>query len=202
MRAIYAYIDEQEHLAAYLPVLDGEPIGLLQTYDPAVDEIGEWYDRAPGDVGVHLLLAADERRAGRTPEVLAAGFDFVAHLPGCRRLVLEPDLRNAASVALLERLGAERGPLVQPAHQHRGEARAVLLPQPRAGAGDRERRVSPAGLRGPGSTSPRSATAIEPVGLFSVRASAMSQCSPALTRAVSVRATRSTTQYCAMPARR
>lgn len=112
VRAIYAYIDEQEHLAAYLLVLDGEPIGLLQTYDPAVDEIGEWYDRAPGDVGVHLLLAADERRAGRTTEVLAAGFDFVAHLPGCRRLVLEPDLRNAASVALLERLGAERGPLV------------------------------------------------------------------------------------------
>lgn len=112
VRAIYAYIDEQEHLAAYLLVLDGEPIGLLQTYDPEVDEIGEWYDRAPGDVGVHLLLAADERRAGRTPEVLAAGFEHVAHLPGCRRLVLEPDARNVASVALLERLGAERGPLV------------------------------------------------------------------------------------------
>lgn len=112
VRAVYTYIDEQEHLAAYLLVLDGEPIGLLQTYDPEVDEIGEWYDRAPGDVGVHLLLASDERRAGRTPEVLAAGFAFVARLPGCRRLVLEPDARNTASLALLDRLGAERGPLV------------------------------------------------------------------------------------------
>lgn len=112
VRDIYAYIQEQEHLAAYLLVLDGDPVGLLQTYDPEVDEIGEWYDRHPGDVGVHLLLADDERRAGRTPEVLAAGLEFVAALPGCRRLVLEPDARNKASIALMERLGAERGPLV------------------------------------------------------------------------------------------
>ncbi len=112
VRAIYAYIDEQAHLAAYLLLLDGAPVGLLQTYDPEVDEIGEWYDRAPGDVGVHLLLAGDARRAGRTPAVIAAGMEFVARLPGCRRLVFEPDARNAPSVALLERLGAERGPLV------------------------------------------------------------------------------------------
>lgn len=109
---IYTWIDEQEHLAAYLLVLDDVPVGLLQTYDPQVDEIGEWYDRRAGDVGVHLLLADDERRAGRTPEVLAAGLDFVAHLPGCRRIVFEPDARNSASIALMERLGAERGPLV------------------------------------------------------------------------------------------
>lgn len=112
VRDIYAWIHDQEHLAAYLLVLDGVPVGLLQTYDPEVDEIGEWYDRRPGDVGTHLLLAADERRAGRTPEVLAAGMRFLAGLPGCRRLVLEPDARNLASIALMERLGAERGPLV------------------------------------------------------------------------------------------
>ena len=110
---VYAYIDEQAHLAAYLLALDGHPVGLLQTYDPAVDEIGAWYDRRPGDVGVHLLLADDHRRAGRTPEVLAAGLDLVADLPGCRRLVFEPDARNTASVAVMERLGAERGPLVE-----------------------------------------------------------------------------------------
>lgn len=109
---IYTYISEQAHLAAYVLELEGHPIGLLQTYDPAVDEIGEWYDRRPGDVGIHLLLAGDRARAGRTHEVIAAGFDFVAHLPGCQRLVLEPDARNAPSIALMERLGAERGPLV------------------------------------------------------------------------------------------
>lgn len=109
---IYAWIDGQEHLAAYLLVLDDVPVGLLQTYDPRVDEIGGFYDRREGDIGVHLLLADDEHRIGRTPEVLAGGLDFVAHLPGCRRIVFEPDARNTASIALMERLGAERGPLV------------------------------------------------------------------------------------------
>jgi penicillin amidase len=112
VRDIYVHIDEQAHLAAYLLLLDEHPVGLFQTYDPAIDEIGEWYDRRPGDVGIHLLLDADPRRAGRTNEVLAAGLDFVAGLPGCRRLVFEPDARNAASIAVMERLGCERGPLV------------------------------------------------------------------------------------------
>lgn len=113
VRAIYTHIDEQAHLAAYVLELDHHPLGLLQTYDPAVDEIGEWYERRPGDVGVHLLLTGDPSRAGRTHEIIAAGMDFVAHLPGCQRLVLEPDARNAPSIALMERLGAERGPLVE-----------------------------------------------------------------------------------------
>ena len=110
---VYAYIQDQAHLAAYLLLSDDHPLGLLQTYDPAVDEIGQWYDRAPGDVGVHLLLADDPHRAGRTPGVIAAGLDLVAHLPGCRRIVFEPDARNAASVRLLDRLGCTRGPLVE-----------------------------------------------------------------------------------------
>ncbi|MDQ6523757.1 GNAT family N-acetyltransferase [Nocardioides sp. LHD-245] len=109
---VYTYIVEQAHLAAYLIEVDEAPVGLLQTYDPEVDEIGRWYDRLPGDVGIHLLLADDRRRAGRTAEVIAAGLDFVAHLPGCRRLVFEPDARNTASVAMMERVGCERGPLV------------------------------------------------------------------------------------------
>ncbi len=113
VREIYGYIDEQPHLAAYLIVVDGTPVGLLQTYDPEVDEIGEWYDRRPGDVGVHLLLASDPRRAGRTGEVVAAVLSFVLGQPGCARLVFEPDARNAASLSLLERIGAERGPLVE-----------------------------------------------------------------------------------------
>ena len=110
---VYRYIDDQEHLAAHLVLLDDHPVALLQTYDPAVDEIGEWYPRQDGDVGMHLLLADDPARAGRTGEVLAAMLEFLTSLPGCRRLVLEPDARNEASLALLlGRLGAERGPLV------------------------------------------------------------------------------------------
>jgi penicillin amidase len=112
VREIYGYIDEQDHLAAYLLLVDDVPVGLLQTYDPAVDEIGEWYDRRAGDLGVHLLLADDPARFGRTAEVVSAALDFVTALPGCARLVFEPDARNAASLALMERIGAVPGPLV------------------------------------------------------------------------------------------
>lgn len=112
VREIYTYIDEQDHLAAYLFVVDGTPVGLLQTYDPEVDEIGEWYDRRPGDLGIHFLLAAHEARAGRTDEIVAAGMLFAFARPGCKRLVFEPDARNERSIALMERIGAVRGPLV------------------------------------------------------------------------------------------
>ena len=112
VREIYSYIDEQDHLAAYVLLVDGTPVGLLQTYDPEVDEIGQWYDRRPGDVGVHLLLADDPARIGRTADVVAAALALVSSLPGCARLVFEPDARNIASIALMERVGARRGPLV------------------------------------------------------------------------------------------
>ncbi len=110
---IYGYIDEQPHLAAYLAEVDGIPLALFQTYDPFVDDIGEFYDRLPGDVGVHLFLADHPARAGRTDELMAALVDFVAGLPGARRLVAEPDVRNAASVALLARVGFRLGPVVE-----------------------------------------------------------------------------------------
>ncbi|KAA1420284.1 acetyltransferase [Nocardioides humilatus] len=110
---IYSYIDEQEHLAAYVFEVDDTPVGVLQTYDPEVDEIGQWYDRRAGDVGVHLLLADHPARAGRTNEVIAAGLTFLSAQPGCARLVFEPDARNELSVAMMERIGAQRGPLVQ-----------------------------------------------------------------------------------------
>ncbi|WP_210649560.1 GNAT family N-acetyltransferase [Nocardioides sp. SYSU D00065] len=109
--AIYGWIHEQDHLTADLVLLDGRPVGLVQTYDPFVDAVGEHYDRRPGDLGVHLFLADDAARAGTTAELLAY---LVAHLfadPAVRRLVLEPDVANTKSVALLRRLGAELGPV-------------------------------------------------------------------------------------------
>lgn len=110
---IYSWIDAQPHLTANALEVGGRAVGILQTYDPFVDEIGQFYDRRPGDVGIHLLLDDGPARRGRTNEVLAAGLAYAAGIPGMERLVLEPDARNRASIALLDRLGAERGPLVE-----------------------------------------------------------------------------------------
>lgn len=107
---VYGYIDDQPHLAAYLVLIDDHPVGLVQTYDPAMDEIGEHYDRRPGDLGVHLLLADDPARAGHTGRLLTFLVDWLFRTGSVRRIVLEPDVRNTRSLALFERLGASLGP--------------------------------------------------------------------------------------------
>ncbi|CUR55343.1 putative Peptidase S45 penicillin amidase [metagenome] len=110
---IYGWIGEQDHLTADLVLRGGRAVGLVQTYDPFVDPIGEHYDRRPGDVGAHLFLADDAARAGTTSELMT---HLVAHVfadPAVRRIVLEPDVDNEKSLALLLRLGAELGPVVE-----------------------------------------------------------------------------------------
>lgn len=112
VRTIYSYIDEQWHLSATVASVDATPVAIVQTYDPFVDEIGEFYDRRPGDLGVHLFLADDPVRVGRTPELLAVAAKRIFADPGVQRIVLEPDADNTASIALLTRLGVELGPVV------------------------------------------------------------------------------------------
>lgn len=99
VREIYSWLQEQDHLAAYLIDLDGVPVGMVQTYDPFVDEIGEYYDRRAGDLGVHLFLADSPARAG------------------VRRLVAEPDTANEPSVARFRSLGFSDGSTVQLPHK-------------------------------------------------------------------------------------
>ena len=113
VEVVYTYIDEQPHLAAYLASVDETPVGIVQTYDPFVDEIGEFYDRRPGDIGVHLFLADDPARAGHTEAILTAAMSALLTDPGIRRIVLEPDAANESSLELLTRLGAVLGPVVE-----------------------------------------------------------------------------------------
>ena len=110
---IYAWIDQQAHLTAAVVLLDGHPIGVFQTYDPFVDEIGEHYDRREGDIGVHLFLADDPARAGTTAVLTAYLVQQVFADPAVQRVVLEPDVANARSISRLELLGAEVGPVTE-----------------------------------------------------------------------------------------
>ena len=111
--AIYTYIDEQPHLAAWLASVGETPVAIVQTYDPFVDEIGEFYDRLGGDVGLHLFLADDPARAGHTRALITAFMRALLADPETRRIVLEPDIGNESSIELLTRLGATLGPVVE-----------------------------------------------------------------------------------------
>jgi len=114
---IYGWLQDQDHLAAYLVEAGGVPVGIFQTYDPFVDEIGQFYDRRPGDVGVHLFFADTPARAGRSHEILGFLVQWAAAQHGARRLVAEPDASNEASVARFLSFGFALGPVVQLPHK-------------------------------------------------------------------------------------
>lgn len=114
---IYTWLQEQPHLAAYIVELDGEPVALFQTWDPEVDELGTFYDRRPGDIGAHLFLADTPTRKGWTETVFDFFIENVIVKAGARRIVVEPDASNEASLARLDDYGFKRGPVVQLPHK-------------------------------------------------------------------------------------
>jgi siderophore synthetase component/RimJ/RimL family protein N-acetyltransferase len=76
---------------------DGTPLFLAETYDPAHSELAAHYDVAPGDLGMHVLVAPPTvARSGVTSAVMRAVLDFCFADPRVERVVVEPDVGNAA----------------------------------------------------------------------------------------------------------
>ncbi|MEU0315453.1 GNAT family N-acetyltransferase [Nocardioides sp. NPDC006273] len=114
---IYTWLQEQPHLAAYIIEIDGDPVALFQTWDPEVDELGTFYDRRPGDLGMHLFLADSPARKGQTKSIIDFFFETVVAKHGARRVVVEPDASNEASIVRLGDYGFHLGPVVQLPHK-------------------------------------------------------------------------------------
>ncbi|MFC0602672.1 GNAT family N-acetyltransferase [Streptomyces palmae] len=111
VRDIYAYLDSLDTHHAYLVHRNGEPAALFQTYEPAADPVGEYYEVLPGDIGVHLLVgpaAAPER--GFTGALLGVLIRFVLADPARRRVLAEPDARNTRAIERLVKAGFVLGP--------------------------------------------------------------------------------------------
>ncbi|SNT28970.1 Siderophore synthetase component [Asanoa hainanensis] len=107
----YAEIAADPHHHAWLGRLDGEPLFLAETYDPAHSELAAHYAVAAGDVGMHVLVAPPDGtvRHGLTSGVMRAVMEFVFADPHAHRVVVEPDERNDA----IARKNAEVGFVVQ-----------------------------------------------------------------------------------------
>ncbi|WP_317444262.1 GNAT family N-acetyltransferase [Streptomyces collinus] len=112
---VYAHMATLDTHHAHLVTKDGEPVALLQTYEPGADRVGECYEVRPGDIGVHLLLAP-AGPAGRHPGWTAALLDVITSYVllglGRRRIVVDPDVRNTRAVARFGRQGFAPGPEV------------------------------------------------------------------------------------------
>jgi penicillin amidase len=118
VREIYAFVDSLDTHHAYLLAVDGTPVALLQTYQPAEDPVSEVYEVRPGDLGVHLLLApADAPEPGFTARLVAALGAVVLADPDVRRVVVEPDAANDRAIGRVGRTGFRLGPEVDLEHK-------------------------------------------------------------------------------------
>jgi hypothetical protein len=102
----YREIAADEHHHALLGLRDGEPVFLMERYDPAHRELAGLYEPRPGDVGMHFLTPATATPVhGFTRSVITAVLARLFQDPATRRVVVEPDVRNTAVHALNEAVG-------------------------------------------------------------------------------------------------
>lgn len=114
LRETYAYVDSLPSHHAFLLRRDGEAIALVQSYEPEHDPVGSCYPVRDGDVGLHVLLGGRGAPvAGLTTRLQAVVFDFLFTDPRARRIVVEPDVENAAAVSRMLRAGFELGPEIE-----------------------------------------------------------------------------------------
>ncbi|MFJ9148830.1 GNAT family N-acetyltransferase [Streptomyces sp. NPDC102270] len=112
---VYAHLDTLDTHHAYLLERDGEPVGLLQTYEPEADRVSECYEVRPGDIGVHLLLApvtSGATRTGWSSALLGAVASYVLLGLDRRRVVVDPDVRNEKAITRFLKQGFVAGDAV------------------------------------------------------------------------------------------
>ncbi|MET9889448.1 GNAT family N-acetyltransferase [Streptomyces sp. NPDC006465] len=102
----YMAIAATDHHDAFLGLLDGEPVFLMERYDPRYVELVGLYEPEPGDVGMHFLVApSDTPVHGFTRAVITAVMQHLFADPATERVVVEPDVGNTAVHALNEAVG-------------------------------------------------------------------------------------------------
>lgn len=115
VRAEYERIQQTGHHQAFLGEHDGRPAFLMERYDPAYDAVGRAFTPAPGDIGMHVLVAPPDpgqRLSGFTGAVFETILDYLFSDPLVDRVVVEPDIRNTKIQTLNERMGFRKHSIV------------------------------------------------------------------------------------------
>jgi hypothetical protein len=133
VRHIYGFLDSLDTHHGYLMIVEEQPAGIFQTYEPLQDPVGEVYPARPEDTGMHLLLAPAERPVPDFTATLLSGLiRFLLSDPAKDRVVAEPDARNSKALRRLVGFGFEAGAKVQLAGK---EAQLVFLTREKFEAG-------------------------------------------------------------------
>jgi hypothetical protein len=113
VHAEYLRIETSGHHDAFLGEHDGRPAFLMERYEPSYDAVGTRYDVAPGDIGMHVLVAPPRTRIpGFTGAIFETILDSLFSDPLVDRIVVEPDVRNTKIQVLNERMGFRKHSIV------------------------------------------------------------------------------------------
>jgi len=113
-----AYTEIERRADVYLGFCGDQPAFLVESYDPRDDAVAAHYAAAPGDRGMHVLVApAGAPIAGFTWAVFTTVMELVFSDPSIQRIVVEPDVRNHRIHALNRRAGFHYHKLVELPHK-------------------------------------------------------------------------------------
>lgn len=122
------------HQEVLIGCVDGTPVSYWEVYWAAHDPLARHYAAEPHDQGVHLLIGPPEltgRGLGRHLLEQVVTWQL-AREPRTRRIVAEPDVRNARMIHVFERCG-----FVREADVELPDKRAALMVRHRAGGTER-----------------------------------------------------------------
>lgn len=92
-----------------LTLTHGESVaGYVEVYRVAADVLGQHIEHAETDLGVHIALGQGTRGIGMGAAIIRGVLEEAPEiLPGCDRLVAEPDVRNIRSHGAFSAAGLE-----------------------------------------------------------------------------------------------
>jgi RimJ/RimL family protein N-acetyltransferase len=106
IRAYYAALQDSGHGLAFAGDFRGAPAFLVECYDPRHDELGRHYPVRRGDVGMHFFVGPPTvPLPGFSRRVFRTLMTFVFERLQARRVVVEPDVRNARVHVLNREMG-------------------------------------------------------------------------------------------------
>lgn len=118
VRKEYARLMSPDHYEIFTGLYKGQPVFVLERYDPRQDVVGEYYRVAEGDCGIHIIVAPPLRPIPNfTWYVFAALLEFIYQNEAIQRILVEPDIRNKKMFALCERMGFRLDTIIELPHK-------------------------------------------------------------------------------------
>lgn len=104
--ATYQDFQDSTHTDVYIGLHNGNPVFLMESYDPFSNEIIEHYSAATHDRGMHFFIGAAIKPIHNFSfAVISVIVDFLLSQPKIKRVIVEPDILNEQIHILNKRVG-------------------------------------------------------------------------------------------------